>query len=219
MRWFFFLLVFCDVALAISPRKVEYAFRWNPAQGGPKNVSEVASLSGENFETPESYTVRYYQVEQKGNVRTFLRERTRADLENEAPEFRLKFRSDSPFPDSATCPFSMKFSYETDGTFITPDSMMTLYSLSCTGEGVVWAQKLHGKAFPCASEMIRYEGKNFRLEQWTLPAGDTLFEISRKQKIGKEVNPAFEKALQAMWKAGARPDASSKSELGSRCPE
>jgi hypothetical protein len=82
--------------------------------------------------------------------------------------------------------------------------MMTLYSLSCTGEGGV-GSKASGKAFPCASEMIRYEGKNFRLEQWTLPAGDILFEISRKQKIGKEVNPAFEKALRLCGKREPAP--------------
>jgi hypothetical protein len=117
MRWFFFLLVFCDVALAISPRKVEYAFRWNPAQGGPENVSEVASLSGENFETPDLIRFVIIRSNRKEMSGRFCVKEPRG-LENEAPEFRLKFRSDSPFPDSATCPFSMKFSYETDGTFI-----------------------------------------------------------------------------------------------------
>lgn len=214
------LLAFGFPALAVEPDKAEYAFRWNPAEGGPSSVEAVHRLLGGRTKSLQEFEVRYHRLPQEGkwpqSATAILRSRTEKD---ERTEYRLKFRRPVPFEPVQVCPAGFELSYEEDVSFVGPDSARGVYSVSCTGADPQLLEPFHPGPLPCISHVERHGGKKYRVEIWSLPEKRSLIEVSHRAGRNALDRAEFREVVLRLLQAGARPTASSKTELGMDCAE
>ena len=86
-----------SACLCAHADKTEYAFRWNPENGGPATAEEAARILGINDDKAKKIEVRYLTVKQpaglpNGNFQAVARER----VDKDGPESMYKVRG----PDS-----------------------------------------------------------------------------------------------------------------------
>jgi len=102
-----------------------------------------------------------------------------------------------------------------------------VYSRTCSTKATLKAA-LPPQAMPskplsgeCAAEMVRYKDgqKNLKLEQWQMPSGETLLEVSRKVEMDTDqARRDFQtKVVARLTGQGVIPSQESKTEL-SKCP-
>lgn len=206
--------------LADEPSKAEYAFRWNPRDGGPASWEAVQAILGGKLKSVERYSVRYHTLVPGRNAppgaSAVFRERT---LEGADTEYRLKFRSSRPFGDLEVCPSGLEMSYEKDVAFVGGDSLRAVYSLSCTGSDPEIVHTLGARPLPCHSSLARFSAKKYRLEIWALPRNDSILEVSHRAGNSKRDQDDFRELVRKLVGAGARPSGSSKTEMGMECAE
>jgi hypothetical protein len=65
--------------------------------------------------------------------------------------------------------------------------------------------------------MTRYEADGFKIEEWLLPDGQRLLEISRNAEDGVSKRQSFQVLVDQLIARGVRPADRSKTELGSDC--
>jgi len=207
-------------SMAGEPGTAEYAFRWNPKEGGPATIEDVHRILGGKTKSVKEFVVRYDRVSTdrkwpQGSEAIF-RERTKSDG---TADYRLKFRRSTPFEQLDVCPVGMEASYEKDVAFASATTTRGIYSLSCTGTDPANFGALKARPLGCQAKVVRHEGKKYRLEQWTLDNGGILLEISnRSENAPAELN-RFGIIVDRLLRSGAKPSTTSKTDLATRCIE
>lgn len=205
-------------AISAMPERAEYAFRWEPAMGGPATVEAVHRILGGRTRSTREFLVRYHRlpsgVPRPQGAAAIFRERTRT---GEPTEFRLKFRRTAPFDPVDVCPAGTDASYEKDVSFGGGDSTVDVFSVSCTTTDSGFARRMGSEPVPCAARVERHDGRRYRVEIWTLSGGGILMEVSHRS--GDEVSSLreFGAMVRALIAAGARPATGSKTEMGMAC--
>ena len=203
-----------------EPATAEYAFRWNPKDGGPTTVEDIHRILGGKTKSVKEFAVRYHQValdkKWPAGSDVAFRERTKADG---GTDYRLKFRRATPFESLGQCPAGMEVSYEKDVSFGAAGATRIVYSLSCTTADADLARSLKTLPYPCRSEVVRHEGKKYRIEDWKLPGDERLLEISDKSENEPANQARFATIVERLLRSGAKPSTTSKTDMGTRCTE
>jgi hypothetical protein len=203
------------------PMSAEFAFRWNPADGGPKTPEEVLTALGEPTPSAEKYRVRYYDLEAPASApegaRAILRERTKSHGKT---QFRLKYRLPQPLAGAWRCPDGEGFEpeEEVDVSVGAEGKVSRVYSYACTVKSPVAPRSLKAVPKRCWADMRRYSSGDYKVEDWAMPGGGQILEVSMPGTDTAEDLEKFRQAVAKLVERGARPADRSKTELGSACP-
>lgn len=210
----------------------EYAFRWDPAQGGPTSaVAVVAALKLQPGKS-KKYVVRYFDVVQPMAVppeyKVLGRER---GAPGKKPDATYKVRGPEPIPAELLawrCPLTgaSESKAEVDVGFIGASQLKRVFSVSCTVDNAALQPALpagySAKAKGCSSQMERTKARStkveLKVEQWSLPKGGVVIEVSME---GSDSDVDLERfrtqVAKPLMEGKAVPLEGSKSELGSEC--
>ncbi|MGJ7507379.1 hypothetical protein [Variovorax sp. GT1P44] len=218
----------CLVPLALAANEAEYALRWEPTDGGPRSVEEVAAVLKLPPGKQKQFEVRYFTVAQPSGLppgaSVIVRERS-SDGETES---MYKLRSEAPMQgdavtESLRCgfPAATERKSEVDVGWSAEGVPRKNYSLSCTADGLVGTVKppnLEAQPTGCSSKVLRQEAKGVKIERWTLPDGTLALEVSWNGKNRpKDLDRFTDRIVRPLLGQGVKPLRESKTELGSRC--
>ena len=218
----------CLVPAAIAADDAEYALRWEPAEGGPRSVEEVAALLGLPAGRQKQFEVRYFTVAQPSGLppgaSIIVRERSSGG----ETESMYKLRSEAPLQGSAVTaalrcgfPTARERKSEIDVGWSAEGGPRRNYSNSCTADGLVGTMKppdLEAQPTGCSSKVLRQEAKGVKIERWTLPDGTVALEVSWNGKNRpKDLDRFTDRIVRPLLAHGVKPLRESKTELGSRC--
>ena len=219
-----FLVAACSSPRAAAPPwpgTAEYAFRWDPAGGGPRTPQDVLTLFDLPVPTPEKYEVRYWDLPPPASAplsaTPILRERTKAGGKT---EFRLKYRFSRPLAAAWACPAGEAFHPEeqVDVSVGEGGNANRVYSYSCTLKTGAPPSSLNAVPKSCSVSMTRYNAEGLRVEVWLMPDGARTIEVSRAAADGVDELANFRQVAEKLFASGAKPSDRSKTELGSTCP-
>jgi hypothetical protein len=208
-------------AQAHEPKEAEFAIRWAPADGGPQTPAEVLKLLGTPDAQPVNYEVRYFDepgaLAVPESTEVIIRLRSMHDGKSEV---RLKYRRAAPWPAGWKCPAAMHFerSEQVDVTFLDAGKQVRTYTYSCTIDLAEPPPALHAVAKNCSAFMVRYEAKRARLEEWVLPGGQVVLEVSHAADNTAAELAKFKVIADTLVAHRANPSALSKTKLASDCP-
>lgn len=208
-------------AQAHEPKEAEFAIRWAPADGGPQTPKEVLKLLGTPDAQPVNYEVRYFNepaalaVPESTEVIVRLR-----SMHDGTSQVRLKYRRTVPWPAGWKCPGAMNFSKseQLDVAFLDGGKLARIYSYECTLDATEPPPALHAAVRNCASFMVRYEAKRARLEEWAMPGGEVVLEVSHTAPNTAAELAKFKVIADTLIAHRASPSALSKTKLASDCP-
>ncbi len=218
-----FLVAACSSPRAAAPPwpgSAEYAFRWDPAAGGPQTPQEVLTLLELPVPEAETYRVRYWDLPVPSsappNAVPILRERSKAGGKT---EFRLKYRFPAPLT-AWSCPAGEGFQpeEEVDVSVGEGGKVARVYSYSCTLKAATPPSSLNARPKSCSVSMTRYNAEGLRVEEWVMPDGARTIEVSRAAADGVDELASFRQVAEKLFAKGAKPSDRSKTELGSACP-
>lgn len=215
----------------------EYAFRWDPSQGGPNTPQATMDLLSIQDKKPTQFNVQYIPIHRPSglpaNVEVIARERTKGG----DSETSYKLRADVDLSSAAP---TNKFPCILRGTQgIALEAEMDIswaatsqgnpkpkvkYSRTCSiaapfKDAIEEAAITNAPDSGCAARMSRYKQNGLKFEVWTMPSGQTLFEVSRKVEADSPQERAqfLATIVQPLLKAKAMPSTDNKTEL-SKCP-
>jgi hypothetical protein len=221
------LLAFVSISISVPgaaappPMTAEFAFRWDPADGGPKTPEEVLTALGEQTLSPDRYKVRYYDVQTPASAPegavTALRERTKSHGKT---QFRLKYRFSQPLVGAWSCPAGEEFEpeEEVDVSIGVGGRVSRAYSYSCTVKSPTPPRSLKAVPKGCWAGMKRYTSGDFKVEDWSMPGGGRILEVSMPGVDTAGDLEKFRQVTEKLLGRGAKPSDRSKTELGSACP-
>ncbi len=206
----------------------EYAIRWNPAQGGPKTADDaVAVLRDKAKGDSDTFVIQYLEVQKPPSdaplrAKSILRQR-----EGDGKyELMFKYRGTEPLV-SPKCALQTASDPkdEVDVSLLGAGELpKRVYSFSCkvvSERGPVMPpSELEAKLIPCSSTMTRRKTKRTmaKIEEWHLPGGSVVLEVSRKGSDAEPDLRTFQKEIAGpLLAAGINPSDTSKTELGSAC--
>jgi len=216
------VLVPASVVTGAEPGRVEYAVRWDPAQGGPANVRELLAFLGAPEGGGHAQEVRYFDLPSPegapAGATPILRQRI---AEGGDGDVRLKYRTERPLEQRWGCPAGAPFekSEEVDVTFAAGAVPVRMYAYSCTLDAKAPPAFLGATPKSCAARMVRYKHGDDKIEEWTLPGGGVRLEVSRTTSGKAKHETKFRELVERLKARGVKPLDESKTELGSRCPE
>jgi hypothetical protein len=222
-----FRLLLCLVtsitpALALASgdlSETEYAIRWDSREGGPGTAIDVLQWLGTSSKSAERYTVRYYDLPRPPSApegaAVILRQRAK---QGGKTQIRLKYRLDKPLTVDWACPSDdYEKSSEVDVAWLEHGQKVS-YSYACTlSEEEAPPAALKATPKPCVAEMTRYKADGFKIEEWLLPDGQRLLEISRNAEDSVSKRQSFQVLVDQLIARGVSPADRSKTELGSDC--
>ena len=207
-----------------EPEGAEYAMRWNSDEGGPRTAKKVLKALGEEAEESKDYEIRYFDFtppeEAPAGFKSILRQRK----SGKKHELTFKYRGDHPlsawkFPISSAQDESKE---EVDVSILADGQIKKSYSYSCTLEGkkpIEPPQDLKARQKSCSSKMTRLKTGKMKVEEWHLPGGVILVEVSRSDSnTQKDLDSFRSKVVDTLVKDGVKPSDRSKTEVGSDCP-
>ncbi|MDM0037176.1 hypothetical protein QTI33_33950 [Variovorax sp. J22P271] len=224
--------------LCAHAQRTEYAFRWDPAQGGPATARQAARQLGIEDDQPKEFGVRYLEVRRPAGLPddsygAVARERT----DDDGPESTYKVRA--PASKAArkllstwACPLvgpKRERKLEVDvnwvgeeGTDAAPTPRKAI-SFSCSVEAAAAAAFPPATGMvpkPCVNHVRRFKSRDdWKVEEWLLATGQRIVELSFSVDQGSRAHrSAFQQRVDLLRAAGARPLADSKTLLGSSCP-
>lgn len=218
----------CPAHVALAADDAEFAIRWDPADGGPNAMDQVAQVLGVRGSKTSSFVVQYFSVESPVGAAPQYTAIARERTSKNGPQSTYKVRGSAPFPNSGAladwrCPFSnaSQDKREVDIGWTAGAVPKKNYSRSCDAEGRL-ADLLPGRfmARPlgCSSEVVRLSAKKLKIERWSLPGGKLAFEVSSS---GKDTDAGAQKfareIVRPLTARGVKPLEASKTELGSSC--
>jgi hypothetical protein len=231
MMSLFWVGVFCTcaaTAMAASPSKAEYAIRWDPSDGGPKSSDEILKVLNDEASDDDDYEIQYFDLETPPKPPTEATAILRQRVKN-AKKYELTFKYRRPKTlSNVKCPLQgdIEEKYEVDVSLITGTDKNRGYSYSCSLESedgpVVPPASLGAAPKPCKSTMRRWETKKLdaKIEEWKLPGGLVMFEVSRGGNDTSADLDKFKKQIgRPLLDAKVKPSSESKTELGGKCPE
>jgi len=215
---------------------IEYATRWDPRVGGPASAEETLKVLGLAAKHREAFDIQYFDLPlaaPASDVKRILRKR----VSHGKVEWTYKYRGRSELPSTgAPCPLGVAADWKNEvdvSVFFEPVSGSAPGSSAArqptTARGFSWSCSvksagaapipLGGVARPCSSSMRRVETEKFNIEQWTLPGGSSVIEVSMKgPDVPATAEYFFARVVGPLAKvAGFTPDSRSKTEMGSEC--
>jgi len=210
----------------------EYAFRWDPTQGGPGSAAAVVVALKLQPGKSKKYVVRYFDVVQPTTVppgyKVIGRER---GAPGEKPDATYKVRGPEPIPSELLawkCPLTgvSESKAEVDVGFVGVSLPKRAFSVSCTVDKAALQPVLpagySATAKGCSSQMERTKARSskveLKVEQWSLPKGEVAIEVSME---GSDSDADLERfraeVVNPLLSKKAVPLKGSKSELGSEC--
>ena len=200
----------------------EYAIRWNPRDGGPATAADTLALLGLRAKHSARFSVDYYDLPPSPTVppgfATILRRRI--DAAGQAT-VTWKLRGDKVLS-RWVCPLrdARDAKAEVDVGFNGVDTVTRRYSYSCTSDDLEAALALlSARANGCPAAVTRKDAGSVRVEEWRLPGGEVLLEVSGS---GTDTSAALERfrsqVVVPLLAAGIRPAPESKTDQVSRCP-
>jgi len=208
----------------------EYAIRWNPRDGGPATAADTLALLGLRAKHSARFSVDYYDLPPSPTVppgfATILRRRI--DAAGQAT-VTWKLRGDKvlsrwvcPLRDArdAKAEVDVGFGFGFGFGFGSADTVTRRYSYSCTSDDLEAALALlSARANGCPAAVTRKDAGSVRVEEWRLPGGEVLLEVSGS---GTDTSAALERfrsqVVVPLLAAGIRPAPESKTDQVSRCP-
>lgn len=208
--------------LAPQGAGAEYAIRWNVNEGGPQTASATLAALGQAQTDSDDYEVQYFEftppADTPTGVTAILRQRNKVGKQKS--ELTFKYRSDSVMG-RLGCPISAapdENKDEVDITILGLNESRRAYSHSCTVAGANPPPALAARAKGCTSMMTRLKSGTLKVEEWHLPGGETLVEVSRNGSTSEADLASFQQnVVKRLLDAGVRPSRASKTELGSSC--
>lgn len=235
--------VACMVAsLSAHAAKTEYAFRWNPDDGGPATAAEAAKKLGIQAGKARRFEVRYLTIKQPdglppGGYQAVARER----IDKDGPESMYKVRG----PESEAtkevlmkwvCPLSgrkLESKFEVDMNWAldeetqkknprAPPTPRSATSFSCsveTSASSAFPKSAEMSPRPCVNKVMRLRSDDsWKVEEWVLATGKRIVELSHAVDEGSEAHQRlFQEKVDRLLSTGARPLPDSKTLLGSAC--
>jgi hypothetical protein len=217
------LFLFSSPLVAQQPADAEYAMRWDIKEGGPQTAEAVLKALKLNAKDPDQYEIQYFDFIPPGSAPDGFDPILRRRQSGNKHELTFKYRGDQALP-SLTCPISDKpdeEKREVDVSVLADGEVKRSYSYSCTLKSkkgpVQPPQELEAQAKNCTNQMTRYKAGDLKIEEWRLPGGETLIEVSHNGSDIEKDLESFQKIVDKLLKAGAKPSDRSKTELGSNC--
>jgi hypothetical protein len=210
-------------AAALPPvAGAEYAIRWNPRNGGPATAGYTLALLKLRAKHTDRFSVDYYDVPPSPTVppgfATILRQRL--DAAGHAT-VTWKLRGDHALANWA-CPLrdARDAKAEVDVGFGSADAVTRRYSYSCASDDLETASSLlSARANGCPAEVTRKDAGRVRVEEWRLPGGAVLLEVSGNGADSAAALEQFRRqVVEPLLAAGIRPAQESKTDQFSRCP-
>lgn len=232
-----FLLVACLQVATMTvagPLQAEYSVRWDRAQGGPQSAKEAwAKLNMPAADADEdAFRIRYPAVSTPSGLppgfKAIVRERQKSN--NKKFELTFKQRGASALPASPsladwTCPVGADHERkdEVDISFVGLADSRRAVSRSCTVESKSSPPdippSLGTQPKECWSKMTRLKAGKLTIEQWQVPDGRTVIEVSRSGDDTQLDRNAFrDQVVKALVKVHKiKPLDVGMTELGSAC--
>ena len=226
------LLAAVFAASAAEPLQAEFAIRWDVAAGGPSSAAKAAAKLGLKGNDEDRFEVRYPAVGAPPNLppgfAAVMRERHSTNKKKF--ELTYKQRGQSPLPPTPSlaewaCPAGAtdEKKDELDVSFHGLSDVARKYSRSCTVESTntppVIPPALKATPAGCKSTMTRLKFGAVSVEEWRLPGGRTIVEVSQSGQDTAadfaKFRDGFVKPLVETHKIG--PLKASMTELGSAC--
>ncbi len=208
----------------------EYAIRWNPAEGGPRDAKEVAAALQLGKGQRKSYEVRFFAVRQPADLAAGSAAIVRQRSAKHAVETMYKLRSTTPFTSADLmadwqCPLPASAApnrkQEVDVGWTADGPPRKTFSLSCEAEGAVadlLPASFSARPLDCSSQVRRTEIDDLKIEQWQLPSGQVALEVSWEGQDSAADFALFERrVVQPLAAHGVKAEAESKTEMGSGC--
>lgn len=215
--------------IAAAAGHAEFAMRWNPADGGPASVEQIAQVLQVPADgTREKFEVRYFSLartpDTPDGALVIVRERLADGQAFSMYKLRSNAQSGARGADSWSCPLlgrEVRTKTEVDVDWDADGKPSKSHSLSCEARGRV-ADRLpatfKAEALGCISTVLRVSTGGFKIEHWFLPAGAQIFEVSANGKDSARQLDAFaQRVVQPLMAHGATPLKQSKTQMGSSC--
>jgi hypothetical protein len=199
----------------------EYAIRWNPRDGGPATAADTLALLKLRSKHTDKFSVDYYDLPYSATVppgfATILRQRV--DAAGHAT-VTWKLRGDHELA-AVTCPLrdARDAKAEVDVGFGSADTVTRRYSYSCASDDPETASSLlSAPANGCPALVTRNDAGRVRVEEWRLPGGGVLLEVSGSGADKSAALNLFRRqVVEPLLAAGIRPVQESKTDQVSRC--
>ncbi|HQR09985.1 MAG TPA: hypothetical protein PLW68_01555 [Casimicrobiaceae bacterium] len=209
-------------AAATEPADAEFAIRWNTREGGPATVDAALAVLALRARHESRFKVGYFNPPATSSApagfTAILRRREEGDRR---AELTFKLRGDRVL-EQWSCPLRNAGppKAEVDVTFGKAGALSRAFSYSCTREDPASATaEFSATRKACVADVMRRQGARVRVEEWQLPGGATMIEVSgRGENSAKALESFRARVVVPLLAAGIRPVADSKTELGSRCP-
>lgn len=215
-------------ATASIADNAEFAMRWDPSEGGPQSAQGVAAALGLKSGKESEFAVQYYAVNQPRSAADGFRAIARERRGGSYTDATYKVRGPNPFPKAAPlhewkCPLLVPAlsKAEVDITWTGEQHPQRVFSRSCTAQADIahsMPKRLGAKPLGCSARMRRIQGDEIKLEQWDLPNGKRLFEVSANGRDRRQDRDNFQRrVVDPLLEHKVRPLGDSKTELGSGC--
>lgn len=221
-------LSLANAALAVNP--AEFAIRWDPAEGGPKTIEEVATLLQLPNGKRKSLEVRYFSIRQPPDVVGGSTAIVRQRSSGRATESMYKERGADPFSSANPlagwkCPFptqaNAKAKSEVDVGWTADGLTKKSYSLSCQVDGTVellLPARFMAKPLGCTTHVMRSQAQGIKIERWSLPRGALSIEVSwNGEDTAADLEKFASRVARPLMERGVKPLEESKTALGSGC--
>jgi hypothetical protein len=212
----------CAAPVLAAP--AEYAFRWDPARGGPDSGSAVAAALGLHVDKVKVYRIDYFDVAGDPASPAIARRRMNGDKVQLTWKLRRP-EGQAAYPASPTaCALGAGADGKTevDVTLLADGQARRALSFSCTLDGaggLAFAPELHPVARGCVATMRRLRSGDVDIEEWSVHDGaQRLIEVSMKGADDAAAQRRFEDAVvRPLTAAKAAPLAASKTEFVTAC--
>ena len=213
-------------ATVAEPEKAEYAMRWNIEEGGPRTAKKALKALGKEADESTDYKIRYFDFTPPEDAPAGFSPILRRRKSGKMQELTFKYRGDHPLS-SWSCPlFSEpdegKEKEEVDVSILAEGRTKRSFSYSCTLESkkdsIKPPRELDADPKDCANTMKRLTAGKLKVEEWHLPGGITLVEVSRSGSNTQADLEEFQREIvDKLIAAGVKPSDRSKTEIGSNC--
>ncbi|WP_396271086.1 hypothetical protein [Ideonella sp.] len=201
----------------------EHAIRWDPSQGGPQHLSQVAQALGLREGKWKHMSVRYFKVEGPDPLPEGFRLIGRERTGPEGTECMVKLRGPGPLPNSLlnwVVPLQGKVDekQEFDVSWGPGGQVSSALSVSGTVTAASLQHALSAGYIATSSErshlMVRLKDKagGITVEAWHLHNGRHIFEVSGEGVVEQHglpaqhmVDPFFSRVVQPLVQLGAKP--------------
>jgi hypothetical protein len=207
----------------------EYSIRWDPAQSGPGTPEAALQVLGKKPGKRSRYEVQYFDIATPADAPAGFDAIMRKRTFGSTAQLTYKLRGSTPWPDKTPlaqwpCPLPkpVKSKEEADIAFLGMEHTSKAYSRSCTHSSpqldIAVPAALQPRPNSCRSTMTRLESGKLKVEEWHLPDGTRLIEVS---SIGhdstKARNHFARRVVEPLLAQQVHPVQRSKSALGSAC--